>query len=218
MPRDNGGRDEGVEQQLSPLARAVADAISKFESGELNADSLRELARTVHYARPDLRNYEPAEQDAARELFAGKIGEVRDTLRRFEQLISPGSETEAMAALLEFVNTAFAALIRVDWRGLEKDLINLIYTGNRLAPPKPPARSAGDWLRIVVNLGWHPDEINDMLPVELTRDESQVFTLDERGFTTTTNRRLDRAQLRQEYAPPEEPWKTKFFERLPKIP
>ena len=204
--------------RMSPLAQAVADAIAKFESAQLSPEALGELARAVHYARPDLRSYEPAEQDAAREQFAEKIRESRNVLKRFESLIAPGRESEALAVVPEFVNTAFAALVRVDWRDLEKQLINLVYKGNNFSHPKPPARSLDDWLRVAVTLGWHPDEINDMLLVELKRDESQIEHLDTHGFVTTSNRQINRAQLRQDCAPREEPWRSKFFERLPPIP
>jgi len=103
------------------------------------------------------------------------------------------------------VNTAFAALVRVDWRDLEKQLINLVYKGNNFSHPKPPARSLDDWLRVAVSLGWHPDEINDMLLVELKRDESQIENLDTQGFVTTSHRQINRAQLRLDCAPREEP-------------
>ena len=204
--------------RMSPLAQAVADAIAKFESAQLRPEALRELARAVHYARPDPRNYEAAEQDAAREQFAHKIGEVRDTLRRFQGLVAPDRESEALAVLPEFVNTALTALVIVDWCDLEKQLINLIYRGNKFSHPKPPARSLDDWLRVAVSLGWHPDEINEMLLVELKRDESQIEHLDTQGFLTTSYRQINRAQLRQDCAPREEPWRSKFFERLPPIP
>jgi hypothetical protein len=189
----------------SPLAQAVADAIAKFEGAHLSPEALRELARAVHYARPDLRNYEPAEHDAAREQFAAKISECRNVLKRFEALVPPGRESEALAVLPEFVNTAYAALVRVDFQHLERCLINLIYSGNRLSHPKPPARSLDDWLRVAVSLGWHPDEINDMLLVELKRDESQIENLDTQGFVTTSHRQINRAQLRLDCAPREEP-------------
>ena len=216
--QQRAGPFASTREALSPLAQAVADAIAKFESAQLSPEALRELARAVHYARPDLHNYEPSEQGAAREQFAAKISECRNVLERFEALVAPGRESEALAVLPEFVNTAFAALVRVDWRDLEKQLINLVYKGNNFSHPKPPARSLDDWLRVAVSLGWHPDEINDMLLVELKRDESQIEHLDTHGFVTTSNRQINRAQLRQDCAPREEPWRSKFFERLPPIP
>jgi hypothetical protein len=200
----------------SPLAQPVADAIAKFEGAQLSPEALGELARAVHYARPDLRSYEPAEQDAAREQFAQKIGEVRGTLRRFEGLIAPGRESEALAVLPEFVNTAYAVLVTINFQELEKQLINLAHAGNRLSHP-PPLRPLDEWMKIATALGWDADE-REFVAIDLLRDDSIINAFNTLGFDTSSGRHVDRQALRDSWAPKVEPWRTRFYERLPRIP
>jgi hypothetical protein len=223
MKRNSSGKfqprtqsEPPTEQPPSPLAEAVAAAIAKFEPVEPGPNEVRELARQAHYRCPELHNYEPAEEQAGRQDFADKVTACRDVLKRFESLITPGRENEAMVLLPAFVDAALDALVTINWRELDRQFNLLITEGNRLSHPPPP-KPLDQWLRLAANLGWSGEELA-MIEVDLHRDNSYTLShLDTHGFVTDTGRRVNRLQLRQDHAPIESPWRERFFEKMPPI-
>jgi hypothetical protein len=170
----------------------------------------------MHYEHPEARSFEPEEQRLATEEFGQKISAVRDTLKRFKHQIMPEREGEAIATLAGFVEPAHTALQSCNFGELERQLTVLIYEGNKLSLP-PPGPSLDDQIRRAMAMGWSGEEI-EMVLVELRRDDSGIASVDRHGFTTTTGRRIDRAKLREDAAPRVEPYRSKFFARLPAIP
>jgi hypothetical protein len=205
-----------IEQTQSPLANAVSDAIAKFEAAELVGDQLRELSKQMHYLHPEAHDYAPEEERLAIEFFGKKIAAARDTMLRFKNAILAEHESEALAALSEFVDRAFIALVTINWSEFERQLITLSYAANRLSQPSPP-RPLAEWMRIATSIGWDADE-REWIETELLRDQSVITSIDVHGFSTSSGRRVDRQVLRDMWAPHEQPWRGRFYERLPRIP
>jgi hypothetical protein len=209
-------REHYEEPAPSLFAQAVAAAIAKFEAVEPGPIEVRELTRRAHYQYPELRSYEPAEEEAGRKDFATRVTACCDVLKRFQSLVMAERDTEGMAALPNFINAALGALATVDWRELEKQCTLLINEGNRLSYPPPP-KPFDAWMRLATALGWDADE-REWIATDLLRDGSSIIALNTRGFDTSSQRHVDRQALRDSWAPHEEPWRGRFYERLPRIP
>jgi hypothetical protein len=218
VPQNHGGSgDDGGEQPPSPLSRAIADAIAKFEDAKLQGDQLRVLANQMHRLHPEAKDWRPEEERLAQDFFQKKIDAACGTLRRFETLIAPGREGEAIGVLTEFVNTAFNALVLIVWKEFDKALVNLVYTGNHLSHPPPLKPLDEYWMKLAYNLGYNGDE-REAIKTELLRDNSpSLRAIDQFGFVTSNGRQVNRLKMREEHAPREEPWRSKFFESLPRI-
>jgi hypothetical protein len=141
---------------------------------------------------------------------------VRDTLKCFQHLIAPERQGEAIAKLAGFVGPAHTALEGCNFGELDRQLTVLVYEANKLSLP-PPVPSLDEQIRRAMAMGWSGEEI-EVLLVELRRDESGIASVDQHGFTTTTGRPIDRLKLREDAAPRVEPYRSKFFARLPAIP
>jgi hypothetical protein len=218
MKRDQPGKSipRSPEQSPSPLANAVAGATAKFEGANLSPEALRELSRNMHYSHPEARGCEPEEQRLAAQSFCDKIAACRDVLKRFQDTVAPERESEAIAIVIEFVDMAFGALVTINWNEFDRQLINLSYAANRLSQPPPP-KPFDQWMRVAIAIGWDADE-REMIATDLLRDNSIITAIDVHGFATSSGRRVERVDLRNSWAPREEPWRTRFYERLPRIP
>jgi hypothetical protein len=211
-PNGTGGDEQPPEPPLSPLAQAIA----RFERAKLQGRELHQLANDMHRAHPEARDWRPEEERLAHAFFHGKITAACSTLRRFEAAIALGREPEALGLLPEFENAAFAALVLIEWKELDKQLINLAYAGNRLSNP-PPLQPMEYWRKVAFNFGWSGEE-TALIEIELMRDNSYTLKqLDQFGFTTNTDRKVNRLRMRSDAAPKEDPWRQKWFEKLPPI-
>jgi hypothetical protein len=212
-----GGNDEQPpEQPPAPLALAIAAAIARLDAVKLGPLELRRLTVAAHYAHPEFRDTESAEQEQALRDFADKIAACKAVLKRFEGLVLPDREGEAIGALPGFVDAMLAALAALDWRELEKQFNLLIIQGNTLSHPRP-LQPMEYWLKVAFNYGWSGEE-TALLEIELMRDNSYTLKqLDQFGFVTNTDRKVNRLQMRTDAAPREDPWRQKWFEKMPPI-
>jgi hypothetical protein len=123
-----------------------------------------------------MTGYEPEEERLAVKLFDEKVAAVRATLKRFQNLIEPQCEGEAIATLAGFVEPARTALEACNFTELERQLTVLVYEANRLWVPPPPL-SFDEQIRCAMAVGWSGEEV-EMLLIDLRRDDSGIASVD----------------------------------------